>query len=93
MEGKDLLKKAIKIDKTPVMPKKVRGCLIGVNGNAFALMGYFQERAKRQGWSKDEIEIVINEAMSSDYSHLITTLDSHLELEELRDDDDYFMED
>jgi len=93
MEGKDLLKKAIKIDKTPVLPKKVKGCLVGIDGNAYCLMGYFQQQARRQGWSKDEIDQVITEAKSLNYDHLVTTLDSYLELEELRDDDNYFMED
>jgi hypothetical protein len=92
MTGLSLLKKAIKIDKTPVMPKKVRGCLIGQDGNAYSLMAYFSVKAKRQGWAKDEIDIVIKEAMTSDYDHLLFVLDSHLEPEDSRDDENYFME-
>jgi hypothetical protein len=35
--------------------KKLNGTLVGVNGNAFAIMGYFQKEAKKQGWTVDQI--------------------------------------
>lgn len=56
------------------MEKKVRGNFDGIDGNAFALMGYFQQQARRQGFSKEWIKEVLGEAMSSDYNHLVATL-------------------
>lgn len=67
------------------MKKKVKLELIGLDGNAFALMGAFQRQARREGWSKDEIDAVINECMSGDYNHLLATLLEHTE----SDDNDY----
>ena len=58
--------------------KTARGSLVGVDGNAFALLGYFSSQAKLSGWSKDDIQKVTDEAMSRDYSYLVVTLDSHL---------------
>jgi hypothetical protein len=54
--------------------KKVKLELVGLDGNAFALMGAFQRAARRQGWSKDEIDKVLEECQSSDYNHLLATL-------------------
>lgn len=53
---------------------KVQLNLVGLNGNAFALMGSFQNAAQQQGWSKDEIKKVLDECMSGDYDHLLATL-------------------
>jgi hypothetical protein len=53
--------------------------LIGLNGNAFALLGAFQKQAHKECWSKEEIDSVINEATSSDYNHLLVTLMNHCE--------------
>lgn len=60
-------------------PKKfARGCLEGVDGNAFSLMSFFKSRAKDSGWSDDEIQAVISKAKESSYDNLIATLDAHL---------------
>ena len=59
--------------------KTVPTTLDGVNGNAFALMGHFQKEARRAGWSKEEIDLVLNEARSSDYDHLVQTLITYCE--------------
>lgn len=48
--------------------------LVGLDGNAFALMGAFSKNARRQGWTKEEIDKVITEATSNDYDHLVATL-------------------
>jgi len=60
-----------------VVQKKVRMTLVGVNGNAFAVMGAFQTNALRQGWSQDEVQQVLDEAMSDDYDHLLATIMDH----------------
>lgn len=62
--------------------KKVNLTLVGINGNAFSLMGAFSYQAKRDGWTKEEIDTVIKEATSDDYNHLLVTLDRFCELEE-----------
>lgn len=46
-------------------------CLVGVDGNAYAIMGYTARAMKREGFSKEEIDKMYDEAKSSDYNHLI----------------------
>ncbi len=59
--------------------KKIKLRLVGLDGNAFSLMGAFQEQARREGWTKEEIKAVLDEAMSDDYNHLLATLSDHCE--------------
>ena len=59
--------------------KKVRLRLVGLDGNAFSLMGAFQNRAEDEGWTREEIKAVLDEAMSDDYDHLLATLAAHCE--------------
>ena len=58
-------------------PKYVELRLVGLDGNAFSLLGAFQRAARRQGWSKEDIQKVIEEAKASNYDHLIYVLSSH----------------
>jgi hypothetical protein len=51
--------------------------LVGLEGNAFNLMGVFGAAAKEQGWTKEEVDLVLEEAMSSDFDHLLQTLIVH----------------
>jgi hypothetical protein len=62
-----------------VPEKYVKGTLVGVDGNAFALMGHFKRLATRQGWYKEDIDKVLDVAKSGDYDNLVVTLDSHME--------------
>lgn len=62
-----------------VVNKTVNLNLIGVNGNAFMIMGVFQRQAKIEGWSQDEIDAVLTEAKSGDYHHLLATIENHCE--------------
>ena len=57
--------------------KKVNLQMVGLDGNAFAIMGAFQRQARREGWTKEEIHAVLDEARSGDYSHLISTIANH----------------
>jgi predicted AlkP superfamily phosphohydrolase/phosphomutase len=59
--------------------KKIKMKLVGLDGNAFSLMGTFRKKAREQGWNKDEIDNVIQECMSGDYNHLLATLMEHTE--------------
>ena len=62
-------------------PKKVEGTLIGVDGNAFALMGRWSRLARRQHWTSEDIEKVLDVCYEGDYSQLISTLKTHMTME------------
>jgi len=51
------------------MQKRVKGSLIGIDGNAFMLMGYFQKLARQQGFSREWIQSILDKAMSKDYHY------------------------
>ena len=75
-----------------VVNKTVNLDLVGVNGNAFAIMGVFQRQAKRQGWTQDEIKQVLDEAKSKDYNYLLATIENHRKVEDEThntEEDDY----
>jgi len=59
--------------------KKVNLELVGLDGNAFALMGAFRRQARKEGWNQEEIKEVLDECMSGDYDHLLSTLMEHCE--------------
>jgi hypothetical protein len=54
--------------------KKVVLNLVGINGNAFYLLGVFNKAALRQGFDQEFIDMVVNEATDGDYDHLLQTL-------------------
>ena len=45
--------------------------LVGVDGNAFNIMGYVRNAMKERRFSADEISAYTKDAMSSDYNHLV----------------------
>jgi sugar diacid utilization regulator len=53
--------------------KKITLELVGLDGNAFALMEAFEQQARREGWTKEEIKTVLDECQSGDYDHLLQT--------------------
>jgi hypothetical protein len=57
--------------------KKVNLKMVGLDGNAFAIMGAFQRQARSEGWSQAEIKEVLDKAMSGDYSNLVSTIAEH----------------
>jgi hypothetical protein len=57
--------------------KKVSLDLTSVDGNAFGLLAAFQRQARREGWSAEEIQSVLDEARKADYGHLVATLYEH----------------
>jgi hypothetical protein len=61
----------------PVVNKQVDLELVGLDGNAFALMGAFQRQARREKWTREEIKLVLDECQSGDYDHLLRTLMEH----------------
>jgi hypothetical protein len=52
--------------------------LVGVNGNAFAIMGYTSKalKAERLG---DQVDKMYEEAKSGDYYHLIAVCDDYID--------------
>ncbi|SDW82390.1 hypothetical protein SAMN05444411_102250 [Lutibacter oricola] len=65
-----------------VIDKTVNLDLVGVNGNAFMIMGVFQRQARKEGWTQNEIEAVLTEAKSGDYNYLLATISNHCEVKE-----------
>ena len=45
--------------------------LVGVDGNAYAIMGYVRIAMRRAGMSKEDIDVYTKDATSSDYNHLL----------------------
>ena len=58
---------------------KVKITLAGLDGNAFAIMAEFKNKAWGQGWSLGQIDDVIQEAKSGDYDHLLQTIMGNVE--------------
>ena len=59
--------------------KKVKMQLVGIDGNAFAILGAFNRAALKQKWTHEEVKTVIDEATSSDYNHLLATIAYHVQ--------------
>jgi hypothetical protein len=57
--------------------KPVRLELVGLDGNAWSLMGAFSHAAKKQKRSKEEIKAVLDDCMSGNYDHLLSVLVNH----------------
>lgn len=60
-------------------PKTVKLKLVGLDGNAFSLMGAFQRQAKKEGWTATEIAVVLDACRKSDYDNLLRVLMAHCE--------------
>ena len=55
--------------------------LIGEDGNAFYILGKVQRALREARQSKEFIDAVIKEATSGDYSHLLATIATVVEVE------------
>lgn len=66
--------------------------LVGRDGNAYFILGRAQVAARRAGWSADEIKEFNNEAMSSDYAHLLQTCATYFDVDG-EDEDDFAQDD
>jgi hypothetical protein len=51
--------------------------LVGLDGNAYSLMGAFQSAARKQGRTPEEIKAVLDDCLSGDYDHLLQVLIKH----------------
>lgn len=73
-----------------IVNKTIKLDLIGIDGNAHAIIAVFKRQALREGWTSDEVEQVLTEAKSFNYDHLLATILNHCEVEdEPFIDDDY----
>ena len=57
--------------------KKIALNLVGLDSNAFAILGAFHVQARREKWTEQEIEQVIAEATTGNYEHLLATIATH----------------
>lgn len=60
-----------------VVNTKVTLTLVGLDGNAFVLLGAFRRQARKEKWTQKEIDAVLHEAQKSNYDHLLYTLSEH----------------
>jgi len=54
--------------------KKVKLKLVGLDGNAFSIMGAWRRQALKEKWTLDEIQSVLDLARSSDYNNMLSTI-------------------
>ena len=57
-----------------LIDKSVPISLVDQDGNAFSLMAYFRKNALKNGWNLDEVQLVLDQAVSGNYDHLVATL-------------------
>lgn len=71
--------------------------LVGLDSNAYSLMGAFKQQARKEKWTPEEIKAVIDECLKGDYDHLLVTLSDHCNMTDedydQDEDDDYDDED
>ena len=54
--------------------------LVGLNGNAFAVIGACKRAAKKAGWTDEKWKDVNEEMTSGDYNHLLHTVVKYFEV-------------
>lgn len=71
--------------------------LVGVDGNAFCVMGYVRSAMKRAKMTKEDIDAYTKDATSSDYNHLLVVscemidkVNEVLGLNDYDEDEDYY---
>lgn len=74
--------------------------LVGVDGNAYSIMGYVRSAMKRAKMTSQDIDAYTKDATSSDYNHLLVVscemidkVNEVLGLNEYDEDEDYEDED
>ncbi len=69
--------------------------LVGLDGNAFSILGRVQKALRSGGVSKKDIDAYMKEAMDGDYNHLLrVTMDTiSIQDEDEDEDEDYMDED
>lgn len=74
--------------------------LVGVDGNAFSIMGYVRSAMKRAQMTSQDIDAYTKDATSSDYNHLLVVscemidkVNKVLDLDKYDENEDYEDED
>ena len=67
--------------------KKISLGLVGLDGNAFALLCAFSRQARREKWTAEEIKTVLDECEGGNYNHLLATLVAVCESPDKKDAD------
>lgn len=62
-----------------LVSKTIQLNLVGINSNAFSILNAFQRQAHRKGWTDEEIDLVLAEAKTRDYEHLLAVIINHCE--------------
>lgn len=57
-----------------ILKTKVKMNLVGIDGNAFSIMGAFSKNAKKQGVPQADIDSVLKDAQSGDYDNLLRVM-------------------
>lgn len=68
--------------------KTVKMTLVGVDGNIFVVFGTFRCNARRQGWTSEEINKVIDEAKTGDYDNALCVILAHCDESEIDYDEE-----
>lgn len=58
-------------------PRTAPYTLVGQNSNAYNLLGGWADAATKNGWNKEDVDKVIEEATSGDYENLLRVLTTH----------------
>lgn len=66
-------------------------CLVGQDGNAFALMGYTANALRREGL-RELVSEMQKEATSGDYYHLISVCDKYIDMANAKADENGYEE-
>lgn len=79
------------MEKSPVGKRKPVVQLIGMDGNAFSIMGRVTRALRGAGYTKEEIDRYTADATSGDYNHLLAVTMEWVSPEDEDDfeDDDY----
>ena len=60
-----------------VIDKQINFSVAAHEGNPFTLMSHFEKKARDEGWTKEEIKVVIEECKRGPMEHLVETLQAH----------------
>ena len=73
--------------------------LVGINGNAYSIMGYVRAAMDDANMTKDDIDAYVKDATSSDYNHLLSVscemidrVNEILGLNDYDEDEDEYMD-
>lgn len=66
--------------KQEVSASKPKLKLVGQDGNAFFILGMFIDAGKKAGWTAEQVKAFKDDAMSSDYDHLLQVVCKHFDV-------------